>query len=321
MESLRKFNLVFYILFFLSPNLYSQGLEKGIELYNKKQYLESEKIFTELITKNKRKEIPLFYLAKINFNLKKWDKCISYIKKVLELNNKNAEYHFLYGSALGNKIKENKLSSIWLISKLKRAFKTAAAIDTKHEDVRIALVKTYLQLPKIMGGSIETSKKYASELIKINKIKGLHSYTEIHKKTKNYSSLEKNYIEIINTSNNLSTYNNLFNLYYEELLNPEKAILIAEKAISNKENALYFHYYIGKVCSKFELDFQKGIDHLLYFLKNYKSSKIGLEWVYYRLGQLYYYQGELNKSSYYLELSLNINKNFKEALTFKSMLK
>jgi len=154
------------ILFFLViPNLVvAQSLQHGINLYKNQKYHEAKIVFQKFIKTHPNNPSAIEYLGDLFFKQKKWNSAASNFKKLVRIDKNNAVYHYKYAGAIGLLAKNNKLKALFLINDIKFHFKKAATLDPKFIDVRVALVQLYMELPKTLGGSIETAKMYAEEL-------------------------------------------------------------------------------------------------------------------------------------------------------------
>lgn len=208
-----KFYLGFIL--FLSIKMFSQTtFEKAEKLFNQKKYTEAQKLFESYLESNSNHKKTLEYLGDIAGINKKWDNAIKFYKKLKELDNKNANYWYKYGGSMGMKAKNvNKFKAMTMIDDIEDAFLTSAKLDSKHTDVRWALVILYLELPAILGGSENKSQKYANELMEISSIDGFMAKGHIDEYFKRYTAAEKNYLKGVNLTHSKTAYQRLINLY------------------------------------------------------------------------------------------------------------
>jgi tetratricopeptide (TPR) repeat protein len=224
---------LFILLFPIS--LFSQSnFEKGEKLFEAKKY-ELAKPYFETHLKTYPSDLKtLECLGDIHGASKQWDEAIVYYEKLKNLNSKNADYWYKYGGAMGMKAKSaNKFTALGMLDDIEDAFLLAAKLDTKHVDVRWALIVLYLELPGILGGSEKKSQKYADELLSLSLIDGYLAKGYIDEYFKRYTAAEKQYIKGINLTHSVTAYKKLVDLYTKMKLT-QKAIATQEE--SNKYN-------------------------------------------------------------------------------------
>ncbi|WP_010180639.1 tetratricopeptide repeat protein [Aquimarina agarilytica] len=165
----------FLALFFSISKLITatpESLEKGIDLFDKKQFEEAKEVFEAYLNEHPKNKVALEYLGDIAFQNKKWSTAANYFKPLLSIEKNNPRYHFKYAGAIGMKAKNNKLSALFLIDDIKEHFVKAAALDANYEAPRMALVQFLTELPTALGGSTEEATKYAKQLMLLNANEG-----------------------------------------------------------------------------------------------------------------------------------------------------
>lgn len=233
---------------------------------------------------------------------KKWDEAIKQYKKLVEISPNAANYHYKYGGAMGMKaLSVNKFKALGMIGDIKNEFHKAADLDPNHIETRWALVKLYIQLPGIVGGSNSKALDYAKELEKLSKVDGYLAKGYVYENDDEPALAEKYYKMAIKEGGSMTCYEKL-TTFYEKQKQPEKAIAnLLENHEAHKRNAL--HYQIGKVAAEYNVELSKGKQCLNTYIKNYSAEDgVPLEWAYYRLAQVYKNEGKKS------EALKNINK-------------
>jgi tetratricopeptide (TPR) repeat protein len=228
--------------------------------FEQQEYTQAEISFKNILVQEPNNLEAIESLGDIAAIKKDWDLSVFYYRKLVQLQNNHAEFHYKYGGVLGMKALENKMNALGLVGRIRNAFKTAVALDPDYVDPKWALIDYYLELPGILGGSVKHAKLYANELERVSKIEGLmaHAYIATYddelKKARNFQKEALQYID--------------------------------EVSSSYKRNNL--HYQIGKACAINNMLLDEGLQHLEYFLLKHKDSdRIAKEWVYYYQAQLY----------------------------------
>ena len=172
---------------------------------------------------------------------KKWDEAIIQYKKLVDTEKLNANYQFKYGGVLGMKaLTVNKFKALPIINQAKTAFLTAANLDSTHIEVRWALVKLYMQLPGIVGGSKRKSVIYAQELESLSKVDGLLAKAYINEYDKKPLVAEFYYQKAVEVGGSPHCYDKLIS-FYLSLDEFNKAILTIEDAYrKHRQNNLMY---------------------------------------------------------------------------------
>lgn len=220
----------FFILFFSFTAFAQTNFEKAEKLYKENKLSEAKILFETYLktTPNHLKTIE--YLGDIAGAQKKWDDAITHYEKLKLKVPASATYHYKYGGAMGMKAKSvNKFKALGMIDDIEEAFLTAARLDKKHIESRLALVMLYLELPGIIGGSEKKSQKYADEILTISKVDGYlaKGYIEIY--FKRFIKAETYYVNAHKIANSKETFDKLYDLYLNKLKDKVKATKLKEQ--------------------------------------------------------------------------------------------
>ena len=244
---------------------------------------------------------------------KKWDEAIIQYKKLVDTEKLNANYQFKYGGVLGMKaLTVNKFKALPIINQAKTAFLTAANLDSTHIEVRWALVKLYMQLPGIVGGSKKKSLSYAKELESLSKVDGFLAKAYINEYDKKLSVAEYYYQKAVEVGGSPHCYDKLMR-FYLSLDQFNKAILTIEDAYrKHRQNDLL--YQLGELSSIHKIELNKGELSIKKFIDNYsKEDVVSVEWAYLRLAQIQKYNNNIPDAIENVNRALLICPDFKEA--------
>jgi len=296
-----------YLLFLMFPFLsFSQTSYQDLDLLlEQKNYVKAEQLAKPIVAKNPTDLKAIEILGDTFGYQEKWDEAIEQYKKLVNLKPHVANYHYKYGGALGMKaLSVNKLSALVYLSDLKEAFLTAARLDRNHIEARWALVELYMQLPGIVGGSMNTSLKYAEELEQLSKVDGYLAKGYIYEYDDEPELAEIYYKKAIYVGGSLTCYTKLSE-FYENQNKPEKAINNIEEAQEVlHRNAL--HYQIGKVSAEYNVQLSKGEACLKNYIKNYSPEDgVPIAWANYRLAQIYNHNGNTNEALKFINLAIS----------------
>jgi len=205
--------------------MFSQSnFEKAEKLYSENKLSDAKKLFQDYLKANPNHSKTIEYLGDIAGKEQKWDDAILNYKKLKDKYPSTANYHYKFGGAMGMKAKSvNKFKALGMIDDIENSFLTAAKLDTKHIDTRWALVMLYIELPGIVGGSETKAQKYANELMNLSKIDGYLAKGYIDVYFARYSKAEINYKKAHEIGNSNTTYEKLYDLYWNKMKDKTKA--------------------------------------------------------------------------------------------------
>ncbi|MCK7591916.1 tetratricopeptide repeat protein [Subsaxibacter sp. CAU 1640] len=295
------------LLFFLLVPLMLLGqseLSDVERMLEQKQFAKAQTTMESYVKNNPNDLKGIELLGDAYGQQQKWDDAITQYKRLVDANPKSANYHYKYGGALGMKaLKVSKLKAVGMIGDIKDAFHTAANLDPKHIDARWALVELYIQLPGIVGGSVDKALTYANELEKLSKVDGYLAKGYIYEYDDEPELAEKYYKMAITEGGSMTCYEKLTN-FYEKQKQPEKAIAnIQANHDVHKRNAL--HYQIGKVAAEYNVELAKGEQCLHTYVKNYSAADgVPKAWAYYRLAQIYKHKRNKSEALKYIDIAI-----------------
>jgi tetratricopeptide (TPR) repeat protein len=222
--------LTLLLLLISTHTMAETDFEKAEKLYNQAKYSEAKVLFESYLKKNPNSYKSVEYLGDIAGHSKKWDEAIKYYKYLKVQFPNTANYWYKYGGALGMKSKSiSKWKALTMVDEVEKAFLTAAKLDKKHVDSRWALVILYTELPGIVGGSQTKAKKYAQEIMVISAIDGYLAKGYIEEYYHRNTNAEQNYLKAHELGNSKTTFQKLYDLYWNKLKDKEKAKNLKEK--------------------------------------------------------------------------------------------
>ena len=298
---MRKF--IYLLLFPLVS--FSQTSLDSIDYFIRDKQFDKAEMQLKAYLKKQPKDIKAIELLGDTYGYqKKWDEAIQNYKSLVEINQKNTEYHYKYGGAMGMKaLESNKFTALAMIGDIEDSFKKAAELDPNHINVRWALVEYYMKLPAIFGGSKNMALKYAYQLEQLSKVDGYLAKGYIFEYDEEPELAEKYYKLAINEGGSLWCYDKL-TTFYEKQKQPEKALANLEVAkAKHKRNTL--DYELGKLAAEYNIELQKGVQCLQTYLKNYSpEDSVPKAWAHYRLSQIYAHKKNKIAALKYIDLAL-----------------
>ncbi|MDO7170768.1 tetratricopeptide repeat protein [Mariniflexile sp. AS56] len=293
-----------YLLLFPIVSFSQAPLDSIASFFKQKEFEKAEVQLTAYLQKHPKNLKAIELLGDAFGHQEKWDDAMANYKQLVDANSKSAEYHYKYGGAMGMKaLTVSKLTALGMIGDIESEFLTAAELDTKHVNVRWALVEYYMKLPGILGGSKSTALKYAYQLEQLSKVDGYLAKGYVYEYDDEPELAEKYYKLAINQGGSLWCYDKL-TTFYEKQKQPEKALANLEVAKEkHKRNAL--HYEMGKIAAEYNIELQKGVQCLQTYLKNYSPEDgVPKAWANYRLSQIYALKKNKQAALKYIDLAL-----------------
>jgi tetratricopeptide (TPR) repeat protein len=298
---MRKF---IYLLLFPLVSFSQTQLDSIDYFLNQKQYDKAEINLTAYLIKYPKDLKVIELLGDTYGHQEKWDGAIENYKILVDENQKSAEYHYKYGGAMGMKaLAVSKITALGMIGDIEDSFLKAAQLDPKHVNARWALVEFYMKLPGILGGSKNKALKYAHQLEELSKVDGYLAKGYIYEYDEEPELAEKYYKLAINEGGSLWCYDKL-TTFYEKQKQPEKALANLEVAkTKHARNAL--QYQMGKIAAEYNIEWQKGVQCLQTYLKNYSPEDgVPKAWAHYRLSQIYAHKKNKQAALKYIDLAL-----------------
>lgn len=215
--------LLFFLL--LPCAFFGQSIfQESEKMLVNKQFSKAETQMEQYVTEHPNDLKGIELLGDVYGQQKKWDDAITQYKKLVDASPNTANYHYKYGGAMGMKALEvNKFKAVGMIGDLKAAFHKAADLDPKHIDARWALVKLYMELPGIMGGSKSKALTYADEIEKLSTVDGYLAKGFIYNEDGDYTLAETHYKKALTIGGSETCYRELTQFYIEHD-QPQKAL-------------------------------------------------------------------------------------------------
>ncbi|WP_299778337.1 hypothetical protein [uncultured Formosa sp.] len=210
------------------PNiLFSQQILVEAQAYfDAKNYNETISVLKPFVVTTKTNFEAMELLGDAYSHLKVWDSAIVEYKNLVVIDDENANYHYKYGGALAMKaLKADKMSAIPLILDAKSEFLKASELDEKHIETRWALVKLYMELPWVLGGSTSKAIQFANQLIALSEVDGYLAKGYLYNKDGDYKQAKFYYKQAVEVGQSKTCYTELANFYlkYQE---KDKALTI-----------------------------------------------------------------------------------------------
>jgi cytochrome c-type biogenesis protein CcmH/NrfG len=119
-------------------------------------------------------------------------------EKAVALEPKNAEYHFLLGTAYGQMARKASIfKQMSLAKKTKESFEAAVSLDPKHTEAHNALLQYFLLAPSIAGGGEDKALAQAAKIKNYDPFEGRRAYARIYQHQKKHDLARKEMVEAV----------------------------------------------------------------------------------------------------------------------------
>ena len=300
------------LLILLSTGLYSQNLEKAKKLFEDRKYEEAKQLLVSVDDDQKDYAASRYYLGRIAFDQKRFEEAEEYLEEAVEANDKVADYHYWYGSAMGTIAQNsNTFKQGILAPRIKSEFEKTVALDAKNMDAHWGLIEFYTQAPGFMGGSWEKAEETAKGIMKINKAEGCRALGIVYERQEKFAEAEGQFIQAYKLD--VALIHNLANFYVRQK-KFDKAFALFEEKLKTDKNDMLAIYQIGRISAMSGQKLDQGEEclnkYLSYQPKQNEPSHAGANM---RLAQIKEKRGNKPEAKRLYETALRLDPNLKEA--------
>lgn len=261
-----------------------------------------------------------FQLCKENLEKGNVDLAVECGEKAVQFDGGNWEYYYWLGNAYGQKAqKASMLSKLSYAKKCKAAYEKAVELNGSSVEARLALMSYLLQAPGIAGGDKNKAKEQASEIMKLDALRGHLAFGQIYMDEKDLAKAEQEYVKIIELDpKNPSNYSNL-GLFYVNQERYDQARDLFRKVMEMNPREMSAYYQLGKIALLSGKDLEKGLGYFQEYLKvEPKPNNPTWADAHWRMGMIQEKLGNKEQavSEYQKALKLNPeHKNAKDSLS------
>jgi len=167
------FNVILIFLLLVTNSTAQQQttpkFEQAKALFEKGNYEQASKMFSDIVTKQPNLAEAHFYLGRIHIKLDKVDDAADCFEKAVALCDTSARYHLVYGNTLF--MLAGRGSKFKLLGRLKQGrqeLERVIELDSENLPARYSLIQFYSRAPGIMGGDKDKAHKLTEEMMQIN---------------------------------------------------------------------------------------------------------------------------------------------------------
>lgn len=162
--------LILMILLLSTIFVNAQGnLQKGIEIFEKKNYYGAKKFFNDYLKANPDQPEAYYYLGRIAMEENDLEQATDYFDKAVDIDDSKSEYFTWKGIAYVQLLSTVDFMKQGLYApRALKALETAVALDPDNIDARMWLAGYYAQAPVFAGGSKEKTKEQYTAILEID---------------------------------------------------------------------------------------------------------------------------------------------------------
>ena len=248
-----------------------------------------------------------------------FEKAAEVLEKAVAATPKNAEAHYLLGSAYGQMaMKASIFGQASLASKTKEQFDAAVQLDPNYLDARRAVLEYYMMAPGIMGGSEEKAIEQANEIKKRDAFRGHAAWAYIYNRQKKPELARKEYVDLVREQPGSPKAHLALAVQYIVEKNYPAASTEVDQALKLDPNFTQAWFRYGQLAVLTGTNYQRGEEALRKYLAHTPSrDELPLYRAHYWLGQIYEKTGRKAEAKASYAASLKINpeqKDVNEAL-------
>ncbi len=315
----KSLSILFLIFFLFNPRIIQSQIKgeiaTGIQLFEAKKFPEAKKFFESYTKANQNDPIGAYYLGRIFLREGNYDKAIAWLKKAVDLDETNSDYHLWLGRGYGIKAQRaGLLKKASAAKNVKKHFEQAVGLNPDNLDARMGLLQFYQMAPGIMGGSKEKAKEQAEAIKQRDPYKGYLAFGVIYMVNEEFDMAEQQFQAAIAANpDNIQPYYSLGYLYARQK-QFDKATELFENLLKSHPEEVSSYFHLGRIAVMSEKNLDKGEQNLKKYLQIEPSDeRPSFAFAYLLLGHIYKMQEkkELAKSEY--EKALELDPEFEQA--------
>jgi tetratricopeptide (TPR) repeat protein len=270
-----------------------------------------------ILAKNDRDDVALHCMGRIYVEMDKGGDAIKWFEKAVAANDRVSAHHLWLANALGEQAPHtNKLKLPFLARRVKSEFDKAVALDSSSVEARHGLIQYYSQAPGMFGGDVNKAKAQASEIGKLNPMRGhVEMAALLDTKDKDSVSAEREYRAAVDAApDSTYGYNNLAQFYRRHQRYAD-AIAVYERLLMAKPDAVNARLNIASNLIAWGEDIDRAERELKqWFAQPPKNAALPTVSVaHFLLGRVYERQTKKEAARAEYQTALTINPNNKEA--------
>jgi len=290
-------------------------LNEGIEKFDSGDLAGAKIIFENIVQEKPDNAEGQYYLGRIyerDGDLKKAEK---YLKKAVELEETNSNYHNWLGSVYGRKINQVSIfKKPGMAKKIKKHFSRAIELDEDNNQARNSLITFYLEAPGIAGGSKDKALEHAVILAEKDPYFGHLAFARIYEKEEKFDQAAEAYEAAIAEQPKRLIPRYRLGYLYQNQEHYDNAFEVFEAMIADSSGNLGAHYQVARTSALSGQALERGVEAMQVFLQHEPSenqpSHAAAHW---RLGMIYEHLQDKDSARREYESALELDPKMKHA--------
>ena len=192
-----------------------------------------------------------YYLGRIAVIEDRPDDAVGLFERAIKADGRNADYHLWLGLALGLQARDaGRFRQAMLASRAKSEFERSVALDPRNVGAREGLVQFYSMAPGFAGGSMRQAREHATEIARVNPMRGRIANGMIHERERDFAAAEREYLAASSIAPDSAAPLMALGALYQRLQQWDKAFAAYERALAQSAievpEALSAQYQFGR---------------------------------------------------------------------------
>ncbi|NBP69071.1 MAG: tetratricopeptide repeat protein [Cytophagia bacterium] len=303
-----------FFLLLISCTIFAQAskISTAKTYFEAKKFTEAKQLLKNIDDEQADYAAARYYLGRIAYEEKEYEDAADYFEEATEADGKVADYFNWLGNALGTIAQDaNPIRQGMLAPKMKSAWESAIALDSKNLEARKSLIEYYTLAPGFMGGSFEKAHDVAKQIKKLNLAEGHLAEGRIFVREEKFAEAEKEFVAMTKAN---ADYNSALANFYVTRKQYDKAFTIYDELLLKDAQNMQTVYQLGRLSALSGTRLAAGEAHLKKYLAYQpKAGEPSHAGAYMRLGNIYEKKGDKAGAKKAYETSLKMDASLQEA--------
>jgi tetratricopeptide (TPR) repeat protein len=232
----------------LAPGIGAQtARSEGIRLYEAREHAAAEAYFEKALAADARDAEALHFLGRLAMIDDKDRDAARLFERAIAIVPDNSVYQMWLGRAYGRQAQRaGALSKMGLAKKTRKAMERAVSLDGANIEAREDLLQYYAQAPGIVGGSMEKAFAQASEIERLDPVRGARARASLYEREKKWADAERTYTALLRDHPTAPSVELQLGLFYARSEQWEKAFEHFEGMLRRDPSNLSALFQLGR---------------------------------------------------------------------------
>jgi tetratricopeptide (TPR) repeat protein len=239
-------------------------------------------------------------IAEWSYHYKDWETAIDHYEKLVVLAPLAENYFMLGVAAARRSLEVSRFFSVPYVVKARKYVLQAHELQPQKLTYLNLLIQLYAEIPPFLGGSIDLAKKKLNELMVLAPLEGMMMQAYLYGVNRDFDAAASKYMEV---------FRHLEKTYVDH----------QDIFLDLKRN---FIFDLGRSAAVFKIKSDIALAALNHYIHNYSfTDNYPLEWAYYYLSKIYFYDNQFNEAQVSIKKALEIKPDFDEGIKFLNQFK